>query len=445
MNDETNTAYTKVLDEIKWDTNKSNIIHDSIEKLKELNTRIGLNSIEYYIKSFKIKYTYFFTSNNDIPVIINYIKEYINNNMSMYLYLSTLGLEDYDTDFYIEAFITKIANIFEKKLININHENIIDIIHLDLFFNNEFNVNVDLLSRISHEVISRWINFEIVLINDNYAKNFDNNYFYNVVSSTDLVTYLTKLLKYFNGFLLLKNDNLFILKNQIKIFQKIILNLILKYRQNIVINPNEDNIALLKNIIVIYDYLLKLNKDAIIININKEFKQLNDDNDMVSLLEGELIEYKKLIIRFFNNNVVVHLKNLINRDISNYIPNYSEDTAWNEFFEKNKNMLAGISKTLSNNGLLTYYFIKLDYINTSLIIKKVINNVVLNGKLDKILINKLTMLIGSLNYCDSIIEFNKFKDYTELIGKIHDNHKIEDIKMNYLSKSEIKEVFSAYN
>ena len=445
MNDETNTAYTKVLDEIKWDTNKSNIIHDSIEKLKELNTRIGLNSIEYYIKSFKIKYTYFFTSNNDIPVIINYIKEYINNNMSMYLYLSTLGLEDYDTDFYIEAFITKIANIFEKKLININHENIIDIIHLDLFFNNEFNVNVDLLSRISHEVISRWINFEIVLINDNYAKNFDNNYFYNVVSSTDLVTYLTKLLKYFNGFLLLKNDNLFILKNQIKIFQKIILNLILKYRQNIVINPNEDNIALLKNIIVIYDYLLKLNKDAIIININKEFKQLNDDNDMVSLLEGELIEYKKLIIRFFNNNVVVHLKNLINRDISNYIPNYSEDTAWNEFFEKNKNMLAGISKPLSNNSLLTYYFIKLDYINTSLIIKKVINNVVLNGKLDKILINKLTMLIGSLNYCDSIIEFNKFKDYTELIGKIHDNHKIEDIKMNYLSKSEIKEVFSAYN
>jgi len=219
----------------------------------------------------------------------------------------------------------------------------------------------------------------------------------------------------------------------------------LKYRQNIVINPNEDNIALLKNIIVIYDYLLKLNKDAIIININKEFKQLNDDNDMVSLLEGELIEYKKLIIRFFNNNVVVHLKNLINRDISNYIPNYSEDTAWNEFFEKNKNMLAGISKTLSNNSLLTYYFIKLDYINTSLIIKKVINNVVLNGKLDKILINKLTMLIGSLNYCDSIIEFNKFKDYTELIGKIHDNHKIEDIKMNYLSKSEIKEVFSAYN
>ena len=445
MNDETNTAYTKVLDEIKWDTNKSNIIHDSIEKLKELNTRIGLNSIEYYIKSFKIKYTYFFTSNNDIPVIINYIKEYINNNMPMYLYLSTLGLEDYDTDFYIEAFITKIANIFEKKLININHENIIDIIHLDLFFNNEFNVNVDLLSRISHEVISRWINFEIVLINDNYAKNFDNNYFYNVVSSTDLVTYLTKLLKYFNGFLLLKNDNLFILKNQIKIFQKIILNLILKYRQNIVINPNEDNIALLKNIIVIYDYLLKLNKDAIIININKEFKQLNDDNDMVSLLEGELIEYKKLIIRFFNNNVVVHLKNLINRDISNYIPNYSEDTAWNEFFEKNKNMLAGISKTLSNNSLLTYYFIKLDYINTSLIIKKVINNVVLNGKLDKILINKLTMFIGSLNYCDSIIEFNKFKDYTELIGKIHDNHKIEDIKMNYLSKSEIKEVFSAYN
>lgn len=445
MNDETNTAYTKVLDEIKWDTNKSNITHDSIEKLKELNTRIGLNSIEYYIKSFKIKYTYFFTSNNDIPVIINYIKEYINNNMSMYLYLSTLGLEDYDTDFYIEAFITKIANIFEKKLININHENIIDIIHLDLFFNNEFNVNVDLLSRISHEVISRWINFEIVLINDNYAKNFDNNYFYNVVSSTDLVTYLTKLLKYFNGFLLLKNDNLFILKNQIKIFQKIILNLILKYRQNIVINPNEDNIALLKNIIVIYDYLLKLNKDAIIININKEFKQLNDDNDMVSLLEGELIEYKKLIIRFFNNNVVVHLKNLINRDISNYIPNYSEDTAWNEFFEKNKNMLAGISKTLSNNGLLTYYFIKLDYINTSLIIKKVINNVVLNGKLDKILINKLKMFIGSLNYCDSIIEFNKFKDYTELIGKIHDNHKIEDIKMNYLSKSEIKEVFSAYN
>lgn len=445
MNDETNTAYTKVLDEIKWDTNKSNITHDSIEKLKELNTRIGLNSIEYYIKSFKIKYTYFFTSNNDIPVIINYIKEYINNNMSMYLYLSTLGLEDYDTDFYIEAFITKIANIFEKKLININHENIIDIIHLDLFFNNEFNVNVDLLSRISHEVISRWINFEIVLINDNYAKNFDNNYFYNVVSSTDLVTYLTKLLKYFNGFLLLKNDNLFILKNQIKIFQKIILNLILKYRQNIVINPNEDNIALLKNIIVIYDYLLKLNKDAIIININKEFKQLNDDNDMVSLLEGELIEYKKLIIRFFNNNVVVHLKNLINRDISNYIPNYSEDTAWNEFFEKNKNMLAGISKTLSNNSLLTYYFIKLDYINTSLIIKKVINNVVLNGKLDKILINKLKMFIGSLNYCDSIIEFNKFKDYTELIGKIHDNHKIEDIKMNYLSKSEIKEVFSAYN
>lgn len=445
MNDETNTAYTKVLDEIKWDTNKSNITHDSIEKLKELNTRIGLNSIEYYIKSFKIKYTYFFTSNNDIPVIINYIKEYINNNMSMYLYLSTLGLEDYDTDFYIEAFITKIANIFEKKLININHENIIDIIHLDLFFNNEFNVNVDLLSRISHEVISRWINFEIVLINDNYAKNFDNNYFYNVVSSTDLVTYLTKLLKYFNGFLLLKNDNLFILKNQIKIFQKIILNLILKYRQNIVINPHEDNIALLKNIIVIYDYLLKLNKDAIIININKEFKQLNDDNDMVSLLEGELIEYKKLIIRFFNNNVVVHLKNLINRDISNYIPNYSEDTAWNEFFEKNKNMLAGISKTLSNNSLLTYYFIKLDYINTSLIIKKVINNVVLNGKLDKMLINKLTMFIGSLNYCDSIIEFNKFKDYTELIGKIHDNHKIEDIKMNYLSKSEIKEVVSAYN
>ena len=445
MNDETNTTYTKVLDEIKWDTNKSNITHDSIEKLKELNTRIGLNSIEYYIKSFKIKYTYFFTSNNDIPVIINYIKEYINNNMSMYLYLSTLGLEDYDTDFYIEAFITKIANIFEKKLININHENIIDIIHLDLFFNNEFNVNVDLLSRISHEVISRWINFEIVLINDNYAKNFDNNYFYNVVSSTDLVTYLTKLLKYFNGFLLLKNDNLFILKNQIKIFQKIILNLILKYRQNIVINPHEDNIALLKNIIVIYDYLLKLNKDAIIININKEFKQLNDDNDMVSLLEGELIEYKKLIIRFFNNNVVVHLKNLINRDISNYIPNYSEGTAWNEFFEKNKNMLAGISKTLSNNSLLTYYFIKLDYINTSLIIKKVINNVVLNGKLDKMLINKLTMFIGSLNYCDSIIEFNKFKDYTELIGKIHDNHKIEDIKMNYLSKSEIKEVVSAYN
>jgi hypothetical protein len=445
MNDETNTTYTKVLDEIKWDTNKSNITHDSIEKLKELNTRIGLNSIEYYIKSFKIKYTYFFTSNNDIPVIINYIKEYINNNMSMYLYLSTLGLEDYDTDFYIEAFITEIANIFEKKLININHENIIDIIHLDLFLNNEFNVNVDLLSRISHEVISRWINFEIVLINDNYAKNFDNNYFYNVVSSTDLVTYLTKLLKYFNGFLLLKNDNLFILKNQIKIFQKIILNLILKYRQNIVINPNEDNIALLKNIIVIYDYLLKLNKDAIIININKEFKQLNDDNDMVSLLEGELIEYKKLIIRFFNNNVVVHLKNLINRDISNYIPNYSEDTAWNEFFEKNKNMLAGISKTLSNNSLLTYYFIKLDYINTSLIIKKVINNVVLNGKLDKILINKLTIFIGSLNYCDSIIEFNKFKDYTELIGKIHDNHKIEDIKMNYLSKSEIKEVVSAYN
>lgn len=82
------------------------------------------------------------------------------------------------------------------------------------------------------------------------------------------------------------------------------MNLIFRYRQNITVNQSNDSIALLKNIIVIYDYLLTLTKDQIVININKDFKKLNNDDDTISLLEGELIEYKKMIIRFFNNNVV---------------------------------------------------------------------------------------------------------------------------------------------
>ena len=445
MDEKTNSKYTKILEEIKWDTNKTNITNESITSLNKLNYTLTIDAIDYYIKSFKIKYTYLFTNNNDISVVIKYVKEYIENNISKFLYLVTLGVENYDTDAYIELFIVKIINIFEKKLVNINYENVKDIIDLDLYFEDEYNVNVNVLSKIHHEIINRWINFEIVLINDNYVKNFDNNYFYNVQSSTDLVTYLTKLLKYFNGFLLLKNENLLILKYQIKIFQKIILNLILKYRQNIVINHNSDNIALLKNIIVIYDYLLKLNKDTIIININKYFKQLNDDSDMVSLLEGELIEYKKLIIRFFNNNVVVYLKNIINRDIAKYVQNYADDGAWTDFVTKNKSMLSGMRKTLSNNILLTYYYVKIDYINTSIIIKKIINNVVLNGKLSSEMVNKLTVFILSLDHCDEIIEFNKFKDYVDLIGMINNDYDVKNIKVNYLNENEIKELVSAYD
>lgn len=79
-----------------------------------------------------------------------------------------------------------------------------DIVALDLYFNNEYSISVNLVNEIDFDVINKWINFEIVLINDNYLKNFDNDYFYNVESGNDLITYLTKLLKYFSSFLLLK-------------------------------------------------------------------------------------------------------------------------------------------------------------------------------------------------------------------------------------------------
>lgn len=444
MNDELIDQYTDVLNKIKWDTNNFKISSESIEKLKELNNDVNFNPIDCFIKSFKIKYTYLFTKNNDIPATIKYIKEYIYNNLPKYLYLVTLGLNNYNTDLFIEDFIHGIIDICKKKLINISQENVMDIVDLDLYFNNEYSISVNLVNEIDFDVINKWINFEIVLINDNYLKNFDNDYFYNVESGNDLITYLTKLLKYFSSFLLLKNDNILILKYQLKIFQKIILNLIFRYRQNITVNQSNDSIALLKNIIVIYDYLLTLTKDQIVININKDFKKLNNDDDTISLLEGELIEYKKLIIRFFNNNVVAFLKTNINREIAYCIQNYSDDNAWSDFLKKNKSTMESMSKELANNNLLTCYYFKIVYINTSFILKKIINNIVLNGKIDKEMIEKLKLHVHSFSYFEEIIEYNKFMDYLTLIESIHNDIDINNKKFNFLNKSEIREVINAY-
>lgn len=229
MNNELIDQYKDVLNKIKWDTNNFKLTSEFIEKLKELNTSNSYNSIDCFINSFKIKYTYLFTKNNDIPSTIKYIKEYICNNLPMYLYLVTLGLKGYNTDFYVESFIHGIISICKKKLVNINQQNVMDIVDLDLYLNEEFNISLDLVEEIDFDVINKWINFEIVLINENYIKNFDKDYYYDVESGTDLITYLTKLLKYFKSFLLLKNDNTLILKYQLKIFQKIILNLIFRY------------------------------------------------------------------------------------------------------------------------------------------------------------------------------------------------------------------------
>lgn len=114
MNDELIDQYTDVLNKIKWDTNNFKISSESIEKLKELNNDVNFNSIDCFIKSFKIKYTYLFTKNNDIPATIKYIKEYIYNNLPKYLYLVTLGLNNYNTDLFIEDFIHGIIDICKK-------------------------------------------------------------------------------------------------------------------------------------------------------------------------------------------------------------------------------------------------------------------------------------------------------------------------------------------
>ncbi|KAL6930829.1 hypothetical protein ACO0R3_003951 [Hanseniaspora guilliermondii] len=444
MNDNLIDKYTDVLNEIKWDTNSFKISSECIDELKSLNVDKNFDSIDCFIKSFKIKYTYLFTNNNDIQAIIKYIKEYTYNNLPKYLYLVTLGLSDYNPDFYLENYIKGIINVCQKKLVSINHENVMDIVDLDLYFNDEYNVSVNLVNDIEFEVIDKWINFEIVLINDNYLKNFDNDYYYNVESGNDIVTYLTKLLKYFNSFLLLKNDNILILKYQLKIFQKIILNLIFKYRQNITVDQKNDSIALLKNIIVIYDYLLTLSKDQVVITINKDFKRLNNDDSTINLLEGELIEYKKLIIRFFNHNVVAQLKTNINKEIAYCIQNYSDDNAWTDFFKKNNSTMDFVGKLLANNNLLTCYYFKIVYINTSLILKKVINNVVLNGKLNQEMIEKLKFHIHSLDYYEDIIEYKKFKDYLILVEIINQNDDIKAGIFNFLNESEIKEVINAY-
>lgn len=444
MNDNLIDKYTDVLNEIKWDTNSFKINSECIDELKSLNVDKNFDSIDCFIKSFKIKYTYLFTNNNDIQAIIKYIKEYTYNNLPKYLYLVTLGLSDYNPDFYLENYIKGIINVCQKKLVSINHKNVMDIVDLDLYFNDEYNVSVNLVNDIEFEVIDKWINFEIVLINDNYLKNFDNDYFYNVESGNDIVTYLTKLLKYFNSFLLLKNDNILILKYQLKIFQKIILNLIFKYRQNITVDQKNDSIALLKNIIVIYDYLLTLSKDQVVITINKDFKRLNNDDSTINLLEGELIEYKKLIIRFFNHNVVAQLKTNINKEIAYCIQNYSDDNAWTDFFKKNNSTMDFVGKLLANNNLLTCYYFKIVYISTSLILKKVINNVVLNGKLNQEMIEKLKFHIHSLDYYEDIIEYKKFKDYLILVEIINQNDDIKAGIFNFLNESEIKEVINAY-
>lgn len=189
---------------------------------------------------------------------------------------------------------------------------------------------------------------------------------------------------------------------------------------------------------------MTLTKDQIVINIDKDFKKFNDDDDTISLLEGELIEYKKLIIRFFNNNVVAFLKTNINREIAYCIQTYSDDNAWTDFFKKNRSTMESISKVLTNNNLLTCYYFKIVYINTSLILKKIINNVVMNGKLDKEMIEKLKLHVHSLSYFEEIIEYNKFMDYLSLIESIHHDIDIKNRKLNFLNEKEIKEVISAY-
>lgn len=151
-----------------------------------------------------------------------------------------------------------------------------------------------------------------------------------------------------------------------------------------------------------------------------------------------------MIIRFFNNNVVAFLKTNINREIAFCIQNYSDDNAWNDFLRKNKSTMESIGKVLANNNLLTCYYFKIVYINTSLILKKIINNIVLNGKIDKEMIEKLKLHVHSFSYFEEIIEYNKFMDYLTLIESIHNDIDINNIKFNFLNKSEIREVINAY-
>ncbi|KAL6929918.1 hypothetical protein ACO0SA_001323 [Hanseniaspora valbyensis] len=481
-----------LLNEMRWD-NKNNCTYDISSRSKHLNEQLYNISVifnkfsptkknvrffnfECLLNNFKIKFIYHFNNNNnkfDMDIMTSFIKSYFDENLFNGIRIVLEGDIDLTFEEAVNHFIMEINKILKKKLqntINNNNDLIMKIFKFNNFLNQEYGVNCKLYDIIAKQHIQDWIKFEIQLINQYYSKNFNKTQF-QLNDGANLNKYLHNLFDYFKPFLVLEVDleTRYILQFKIMIFQKIILQILQFYRSGIdVNNKSQDNILLpgsllqrnfnvkdsngvlmgysylnfQKNIILIYDNLLKLSKNQIIIMINSNFNELiNEDNEgMHSLLEGEIIEYKKLIVKNFNNMVIPFIKKTSRDNLSEYInlnwysivnKQMYDHQVWLNFFESNNNLLKICKNILVDDDtdrpknssldlLLQSQFDKLQTVNDSLIIKSITNNILLAYKLtidQEIVINILVKDISSLNVQPkTLVEWVKFQDYTRLIN-----------------------------
>lgn len=481
-----------LLNEMRWD-NKNNCSYDISSRSKHLNEQLYNISVIYnkfsptkkngrffnfecLLNNFKIKFIYHFNNNNnkfDMDIMTSFIKSYIEENLFNGIRIVLEGSIDLTFEEAVNYFIMEINKILKKKLqnnINNNNDLIMKIFKFNNYLNQEYGVNCQLYDIIAKQQIQDWIKFEIQLINQYYSKNFNKTQF-QLNDGANLNKYLHNLFDYFKPFLVLEVDldTRYILQFKIMIFQKIILQILQFYRSGIdVNNKSQDNILLpgsllqrnsnvkdsngvlmgysylnfQKNIILIYDNLLKLSKNQTIIMINSNFNELiSEDNEgMHSLLEGEIIEYKKLIVKNFNNMVIPFIKKKSRDNLSEYInlnwysivnKQMYDHQVWLNFIESNNNLLKICKNILFDDDtdrpknssldlLLQSQFDKLQIVNDSLIIKSITNNILLAYKLtidQEIVINILLKDISLLNVQPkTLVEWVKFQDYTRLVN-----------------------------
>lgn len=481
-----------LLNDMRWD-NKSNRSYELTQRAKHLNRVLYDIAVVYnkfapsadayrffnfecLLNNFKIKFIYHFNNSNnkfDIDIMTTFIKNYIDDNLFNAVRISLTGDVDLTFEEAVNNFLMEVVRVFKSKLkntINGNTEIIMKLFKFNILLKQEFGTNCKLYDVIPKLQIQEWIKFEIQLIKDYYTKNFNKTQ-YQLNDGQNLNKYLMNLFDYFKPFLILETDSntRYILQFKIMIFQKIFLLILEAYRSGIDVNSKiQDNISLpgslinhssgnrgnnsvllgysylnfQKNVILIYDNLLKLSKNQTVIMINSNFNDLlSDDNEtMHSLLEGEIIEYKKLIVKNFNNMVIPFMKKTSRENLSEYI-NVNWNTienkqdydgqVWSRFLEAN-NALLEVSKEVfvtnykesqqdsSVDVLLRLQYDKLKTVNDSLIIKSITNNILLTYKFSmsqEIIINILLRDITSLKIePKTLIEWIKFQDYTRLIG-----------------------------
>ncbi|XBW35111.1 hypothetical protein QEN19_000673 [Hanseniaspora menglaensis] len=479
-----------LLNEMNWD-NKLNNNYKVANRAIELNKQLYKISLVYnkfipnhdiprffnfecLLNNFKIKFIYHFNSKEskfDLEIMTTFIKSYLEQNLFKGLRIALNDISNLTFEAATDYFIMEIIKILKSKIhnnINGNNDLIMKIFEFNNFLKHEYGTNSQLYDVIPKQQIQEWIKFEIQLIKEYYNKNFNKTQ-YNLDDGDNLNKYLLNLFDYFKPFLVLEVDlkTKYILQFKIMIFQKIILQILESYRSGINVNNKAQENNLLpgsflslnggsnnssgivmgyshlnfqKNILFIYDNLLKLSKNQTIIMINRNFNELikTENEGMYSLLEGEIIEYKRLIIINFNNMVIPFTKKISKDNLAEYIKLDWHDIenksmydfqVWPKFLESNNKFMSICSEIFSTSSsnkksslevLLQLQFDKLQTVNNSLIIKAITNNILLAFKMtvnQEIVINILLKDIASLKIEPTmLIEWVKFQHYAKLIN-----------------------------